>query len=369
MIRGSVSKGWLHQEGRFSFGREYYEDPELRRNMDLEIEAFLARRFPDAPLYNMESNLVQPEYLPGDAVYIGAIQPNLILGHLLGCEYVFPENADSEIKGKPWAAFPAVSPATLRETLPRPADLLDYPLIHEYDRQIDGFMQGAHRESVIPPFFWDRSGRATIHGFITTSFKFAGEQIFITAFENPDLAAALHEWLLQAYTILITHFAEKADLPVTGIHIGECTGAMISADQFEFLVLPYVKKIGKTFGNIRLHTCGYSDHLLEKISGIPDLYSIDTGSDTSVRKIRTLLGQELMIETAPPMELMIKGSPVDKILNWLQKNVEENKGGPMRLSYHLEPGYNLDNILALHQEGIRLGIAQPGRPALYPHTT
>lgn len=368
MIRGSISKGRLHREGGFTFPRQYYFDPVFRRQQDFDIETFLAGRFPDIPIYNMESNLVRPEHLPWAPLCIGGIQPNLIVGALLGADFVFPEGADSDIAMCSLAGFSGAS------ALPEPEELLSHPLIREFDAQIDRFMAvdaktaaavTGGRDSIIPPFFWDRSGRATVHGYITTSLKFVGENIFVLAFEEPELAADLHRWISCAYSTLIRHFAEKAELPVTGIHIGECTGAMISAEQFEQLVLPYADAAGKTFGAVRFHSCGQSDHLIEAIGKIANLRSIDTGSYTSVRKIREVLGGEFLIENAPPAQLFMTGSPPERIRSWLRTTAEENNGGPLHIGYHFEPGYSEENMAALHDEGVKLGIAEPGRPPLF----
>lgn len=361
MIRGSISKGWLHREGGFTFSRKYYFDPVFHRDRDLKIEAFLARRFPETPVYNMESNLVQPEHLPPAPLYVGGVQPNLILGALLGAEFVFPEGADADIMSKPLAGFSSTA------TLAEPKDLLSHPLIQEFDAQIDRFRAGltSPTEQITPPFFWDRSGRATVHGYITTSCKFAGENIFVQAVEDPELVAELHRWISVAYITLIRHFASKAELPLTGIHIGECTGAMVSAEQFEQLVLPYADIAGKAFGAVRFHSCGQSDHLIEAISNITNLHSIDTGSYTSVKKIRETLGSEFLIETAPPAQLLMNGSPPNKVRAWLRTTAEENGGGPLQIGYHFEPGYSEENMFALHDEGIQLGIAEAGRPPLY----
>ena len=49
----------------------------------------------------MESNLVQAEFADPDMILVGGIQPNLILGAMLGAEFVFPEGNDGDIRGKP----------------------------------------------------------------------------------------------------------------------------------------------------------------------------------------------------------------------------------------------------------------------------
>lgn len=359
MILGSVSKGWLNRSGGFTFPRDYYFDPVYRRDEDYAIEEFLAEKFPDIPIYNMESNLTQPEHMPEAPLYIGGIQPNLILGALLGADLLFPEGGDPDIRAKPLTGFSGT------DSLPDPKRLLSHPLIQEFTAQIERFTAVTAADTIIPPFFWDRSGRATIHGFITTSFKFVGEEIFIRAFEDPDEVAALHSWISEAYIVLIRHFSRAADLPVRGIHIGECSGTMISAQQFEELVLPNAVTMGKTLGPVRFHSCGNSDHLIELFGRIPNLHSLDTGTDTSIQKIRDLLGPDLIIEYAPPTELMMEGSSPEKIRAWLRETAEENNGGPLHIGYHFEPGYSRANIRALHDEAARLGIGSAGRPALY----
>ena len=64
----SVSKGWLHNEGDFTFSEEYYMEPLCRQAQDLKIDLFLQERFPDYVFYNMESNLVQLDYWQPDYV-------------------------------------------------------------------------------------------------------------------------------------------------------------------------------------------------------------------------------------------------------------------------------------------------------------
>jgi len=78
-IQGSVSKGWLHNEDNFSFQDKYYFDPLFRWNQDRAADLFVANKFPDLPIYNMESNLVQAEYFDSNQILIGGIQPNMLL--------------------------------------------------------------------------------------------------------------------------------------------------------------------------------------------------------------------------------------------------------------------------------------------------
>jgi hypothetical protein len=82
----------LHAEGGFSFDEPYYMDPLYRQEQDLNIDQFLSDRCPDYAFYNMESNLVQHEFRQPDYVYVGGVQPNLIVGACVGARLKFYPN-------------------------------------------------------------------------------------------------------------------------------------------------------------------------------------------------------------------------------------------------------------------------------------
>jgi uroporphyrinogen-III decarboxylase len=167
---------------------------------------------------------------------------------------------------------------------------------------------------------------------------------------DPDLMHLIHQWITDVYILLINHFAKLADMPITSVHVGECSGTMISNEQYAEFITPYVSQLGKTFGNIRLHSCGSTDHILDAISRIENLAVIDTGSNTSVAKIREMKGPGFEINLEPPVQLMLKDSPKSEILGWLDQVLDENKGGPIKFAFHLESGYAIENCLAIYDE-------------------
>ena len=350
-IQTSVSKGWLYNESGFRFDERYYFDPLYRWEQDRAIDRFLAGRFPQHPFHNMESNLVQGAYFSPDQVLVGGIQPNLIVGACLGAAFVFPPDQDSDIAGRPLDCIRSAA------DLPAPAALLDHPLIRQLGAQIAAVQQARPDLRVIPPFFWDTSGRATIHGFITTALKLYGEDVFVHVYDDPEFVAALHDWITDVYVVFIRHFARLGDLPVTSVHIGECSGTMLRPAHYERFVIPYASRIGRELGPVRLHSCGRSDHLLAAIAQIENLGSLDTGSNTSVAAIRARFGADFQIDLAPPVELLLEGVERAGVVAWLERTLAENAGGPLHIGFHLEPGYSVANCLAIHEE-LRLRVIQ-----------
>jgi len=214
-ILTSVSKGWLHNEGGFAFDESYYMDPLHRWEQDRKIDQFLKERFPDHAFYNFESNLVQLDYYRPNQVYVGGIQPNLIVGACVGAKLEFYPDEDMDFAG-----INPLGHITSVDELPPVEDILGHPLLQRFDAQIAELRQTWPDLAVIPPFFWDASGRATIHGFITTSMKFYGESIFLKMFEEPAFVAGFHNCIAEVYIALIRHYSELDNIPVTSVHTG-----------------------------------------------------------------------------------------------------------------------------------------------------
>lgn len=346
-FQASVSKGWLHEKGGFVFDAEYYMDPINRQIQDKKMNDFVMKTFPDYPIYNMEANLMQADYTNENQVLIGGIQPNLILAYILGSEFVYYPDKDMDVSGNP------LQHITSAEDLPSMEQILSHPFIKKFDALIL-HLQKTHNElEVIPPFFWDNSGRATIHGLITTSFKLIGDKAMMMIIMDPDLLHSVHQWITDAYTILINHYATLANMHITSVHVGECSGTMISNDQYLEFITPYVSQLGKDFGNIRLHSCGLSDHIIEAISEIKNLSIIDTGSNTSIAKIREIRGLDFEINLEPPVKLMLKDKSEIELVSWLDTALEENQGGPLKFVLHLESGYSANNCLLIYDELVR----------------
>lgn len=354
-IQASVSKGWLHKYGGFDFNSLYYMDPFYRMKQDEACHEYIRRRFPEYPVYNMEDNLVQAEYVVPGMMLVGAIQPNMIIAAALGAEFVFSPDKDSDVKG-----FPLKDIKDVRD-LPSAPETLNFPFIQNLKEQFLEAYEKHPECRIIPPFFWDTSGRATIHGIITTSMKFMGQEIFTRMMLEPDLVKDIHGWIADVYTEVIRFFSDLGNLPVTSVHIGECSGSML--DEFSYLefVTPFLNRISRQFGAVRLHSCGNADHIINAICQTENLRIIDTGSDTCLAKIRRLMGREFEINVFPPVDYLTEGSGTEDIKEWLHRTIDENDGGNLKIAYHLEPDYRLENCIYIHEELDRLGLVKKGR--------
>jgi len=352
-FQASISKGWLHDKGGFLFNEKYYMDPLYRRSQDKEMNDFIKEDYGNYPLYNMEANLMQADYISINQVLIGGIQPNLILANMLGAEFVYYKDKDMDVSGNPLAHI------STADELPQIRQIQEHPFIQQLDAQITNIMRDHPELDIIPPFFWDSSGRATIHGIITTSLKLIGDKAMMMIIMNPDLLHTIHQWITDAYNVLINHYATLVNMRITSVHVGECSGTMISNDQYLEFITPYINQLGDNFGKIRLHSCGPSDHILDAISEIKNLSVIDTASNTSIAKIRDIMGIDFEINVEPPVNIMLDGSPEKDLITWLDNTLAENQGGPLKFVIHIESNYSTNNCLMIYDELLKRKLINP----------
>ena len=339
-ISGTISKAWMAKTLGVKFDREYYLNPDIRYLVDSLCNEYALEHFGDMRLFYSESNLGQIDYWNDKQIQIGGIQPNMILGMLLGAEFIPQDDKDADITP---GCLVGIDP----RDLPRPESLLEHPLINLFDDQIHEMQSISDKKLCpIPPFFWDLSGRAAIHGAMTSAQKLVGENIFIDMMTRPQRCLEIMHWIAEAFVVLCRHFSQIANLPITAIHVGECSSCMVSPELIEQFVVPVTSKIGKELGHVRLHSCGPSTNHLEAFSKIANLHSLDLGGDTSLSRVREVFGKEMLISVSPlPNDMSAEST--DPILRWAKKICEENNGGNLEYIYHLESGYNVNTIYAL----------------------
>ena len=339
-ISGTLSKGWMAKALGVKFDRDYYFDPDRRYAIDRKCNEYAAAQFPEMRLFYSESNLGQIDYWDKSQIQIGGIQPNMILGMLLGADFVSHDSYDADIT-------PGCLLGKRADELPSPKSLLDHELVKLFDEQIRRVQNDSQNQlRPIPPFFWDASGRAAIHGAMTTAQKFLGETFFMDMMTESQQCLEIMGWIADAFIVLCRHFSQIADLPITFVHVGECSACMVSPELIEKFVVPVTSRIGEKLGPVRLHSCGPSTNHLQAFSKITNLHSLDLGGETSIRKARRIFGNDMLISIAPlPQDMSAEST--EPILSWAKRIVEENDGGNLGFVYHVEENYNINTIRAL----------------------
>ena len=336
-VETSVSKAFMAEALGVAFDEAYYFDPSVRRAVDTRCHAYAARALADLDAVFTESNLGRKGHIRPDQVLIGGIQPCLILGMLLGADFVPAPGGDADISPGCWADRPV-------EDLPRPDQLLEHPIIRRFDAQIRA-VQEEGSLTPVPPFFWDTSGRAAIHGALTTAQKLVGEGFLADLLTEPDRARRTMDWITGACIALVRHYAGLCGIRIKGVHVGECASCMVGCGEWEAFVAPTLNRIGAELGPVRLHSCGPSNHILDALRGIPSLYSLDLGGECSAARVRALWGDPFPLSVAPPVKLLSSGDPA-ALRAWTGDLLAANGQGDLVILYHIEPQYPLAALRA-----------------------
>lgn len=114
-ISGTLSKGWMAKALGIKFDRDYYFDPQRRYAIDCRCNEYAAEQFPGMRLFYCESNLGQIDYWDKNQIQIGGIQPNMILGMLLGADFIPQDTCDADITPGCLIGEKARQPACSRE--------------------------------------------------------------------------------------------------------------------------------------------------------------------------------------------------------------------------------------------------------------
>ncbi len=350
-VLNSVSFGWLHQQGGFTFEESFFLDPRIRCEQEARMHRLVERHFPGEPVYNLEAHLVQVEARCRPVVMVGGLQPNLILGAALGAAFVFQHDKD-----------PDMTPAPLAERcdLDKLRDIhwaQTWPVSLFLDQIADLRAQADADVAIIPPFFWDTSGRATTHGIVTTAQKLFGERIFMDMLDEPTFAREVFAWVVDAYVALIRLFASAAGMRVTGLHTGDCSACMVGPDAYAEFVVPELNRFGRSVGPLRLHSCGRSDHLLDVFATVENVESLNLGTGTTMSRIRERFGG-LRVDYMPETRLLTTGESAD-IDRWVRRTLDENAGGRLEFQCHLDAGQPQENVLQITRTLRALGVACP----------
>ncbi len=336
-LETSVSKAFMAETLGVSFDRDYYFDPWLRREVDARCHQYAEEALQDLDVLYTESNLGRKAWFDRNQVLVGGIQPNLILGMLLGAAFLPASRGDADISPACWATRPI-------EELPPPDTLPDHPLIRQFDDQVRA-VRHAGPLTPIPPFFWDASGRAAVHGALTTAHKFLGEQFFMDLLAEPERVRRVMDWITAANIVLVRHFADLCRIEIQSVHVGECSSCMVGRGPWEAFVLPTLQHIASELGPVRLHSCGRSDHILEAARKVERLSGLDLGGETSLARVRELFGCNLQVSIAPQAKLLTNGA-LDELTAWTERVLEDNRGGELVILYHIEPQYPLATLRA-----------------------
>jgi hypothetical protein len=223
---------------------------------------------------------------------VGGLQPNLILRAALNADLVFFGDRDADFSHPPLRGLTDLDRLKEIKWEEREPIITFLEQVHALKTRY------RHDGDVFPPFCWDRPGRATVHGLLTAAHQLMGEPFYLMLQDDLDSAQRLLEWIAQTYVALIRLFSERAEIPVTNIHIGECSGCMVSPTHWAKAIIPAMSIMVDACGPVRMHSCGNSNRIVEQMAKVHNLSTSNVGTNASVALCRRVVHGELLIHRA-----------------------------------------------------------------------
>jgi len=278
---------WYRQHLAIDFGERWHTDPAYRRESGSASRAELRRRFPDLAIGRLP---------PDDPL-------DLLTGAFGAC--VIPAIFGVRVRFAP-GEWPVCEKEYLDD---RAAEALEPP-----DLDANPFF-----ERLVAQLEWIRRAEGRIVGFLNwqgvlnNAYRLRGEEIFLDIADARDRAR--HIFSCVADTMIdamrrVYAIQAASGFDVRHATISNCLVNMISAGDYEELLLPFDRRIAEAFGLIGIHNCAWdADPYLRGYSTMPNVGYIDMGIETDLAAAREIFPDARRAVMYTPMDLRRKSMP------------------------------------------------------------
>lgn len=278
---------WVNNHG-ISYGKEYYENPDYRVDVQARMQKALHERFGDIGLGN-------PDPAPRPLITYGMV----MLPAVFGCEIVFKEDA------LPWA-MPLNLSKEACDKLVKP-DLTQTSPMKEMLGQID-HLKSKYGKVV---------GDINVTGVQNLALKLRGDELYIDYFEDPEFVHRLLKFCTECiidlwrlvYPITGTGAVDVTPMCDPSIYcLPNCTVEQISGDTYIEFGLPYDNMIAEVCKPVGIHHCGNLDPVVEGYAQVKNLVFVEAGFGTDFAASRRILGPDVAFNARISPVLMKNGT-------------------------------------------------------------
>ena len=321
---------FYHKHLAVTYGEAYYFDPVFRAGVEKAEQRFL---FEVLGRHGVGS--AHPS--PSPNLFI---QPVELVMRTQGAEWRFPNDGTVESWGTPWAGKTVAEVAAMD-----PEDAACHPVIDALLRQ---YRELSRLYGDKADLFGIKSGMMNIHSPYTTAHQLCGEDLFCMMAEEPENAAVILWKVWGIYQAIYGRLQREMGSRVIGVHIGDCSAALISDVLYRDVVLPVNRKVMTAFKEASYHSCGPSTHLLKAFAGLPRLRSIELGPGTDLALGAALLPGVALCPLVVPT--VVRGGTPDDVSRLVAGLLEAAATAPAvtLCAWSFDRDTPLENVNALY---------------------
>jgi uroporphyrinogen-III decarboxylase len=204
------------------------------------------------------------------------IQDHDLVLRTQGAEWRFPEDAWVESWNSPWKDLSVEEIARID-----PNQAAHHPVIEaiiaEY-REMER-MYGDRAD-----ILGTKAGTLSVHTPYTTAMQLVGEELLIIILTDPEATRTILDKIWEIQQAIFGRIAKVTGAMFNGIHLGDCSAAILSRKTYQEVVLPVNRRLASQFERSSYHSCGPSSHLVSDFASLPGLNYIELGPGTDLRK-------------------------------------------------------------------------------------
>ena len=278
---------WYRQHLEIDFGRQWHNDPALRRDSVLQMHQLLDQRFPGMWIGRTAKDDDPPDLLTGafGACVIAAI-------------YGIPIRYGAD-------DWPKSEPTHLSA---EDIDKLEPPSL-DANPFFDGLLEQLD---------WIKREHGRTHGYVNwqgvfnNAYRLRGQDLFLDVIGDPGRARHLFECVTATMIDAarrVYDFQAKTGFEVHHFTVSNCLVNMISPDVYEAQLLEHDQRISKAFGLIGIHNCAWNvDPYVPRYAQVPSLGYVDMGVSSDFAKARAAFPHARRAVMYTPMDMVNKSS-------------------------------------------------------------
>ena len=292
---GMVSPNWVSTETGVRFDEAYFADPAHRHAANRVVSAWLVAFNADlrrrVARYDVDFEPVGISGIGGvfdnrgvDVLTVGLPQVFVLVTATFGGKIVYFDQDNPDVEGYPLAGLERAADLVV-------PDISQAEPVRTYLRQYDELVE-LHGRSEVELFAGvdATTGMAQwyLHSPLTTAYRLRGEQIFLDMADDPEMASAVLDAALTTCRSLFDTYEARIGVPIRRLPLATCIASLVSPALYRAWEVPRIRQLAERYGEVRIHSCGISSHILEALADVPGIVEMEVGAGTDIARTRAL---------------------------------------------------------------------------------
>lgn len=343
-IVGVISPNWVSTAMGVHFDERYFMDPEYRqsenRHVGAWLEAFNESLRTRLAQYDVDWEPIGISGIDGmydprglAAITVGLPQPFVVVTAMYGGKIVYFDADNPDATGYPLSLVE--SPAEIE--IP---DVEETWPVSTWLRQYDQMAERYGKANVEMQFLY-------LHSPLTTAYRLRGERLFLDMVDDPTLAKAIIEAAHKTALGIWQLYEARVGKVKPVLPIATCIASLVSGQVFRNWELPWLRRLTAVYPNVLIHSCGPSTHILEPLSDLSGIATMEVGAGTDIALTRALFPDatiNYVIDTPKFVH-----STASKVTEEIRAVIEGNAGGPLAVIWPAETGTPFESIEAIYR--------------------